>query len=373
MDKFLLKDSTYFQDVKLDPKDTIKIEVGDSKQLDFKPQFKIMRWDNEVNFSMRAEEKIGATFTNTNGVIKYITPEYEVHQYEKLTAGEDGGFEFEWVFGSKPLSNVLSATIQTKGLDFFYQPELTEKEKLHKHRPDNVTGSYAVYHSSKGGLNNIDGKEYRTGKAFHIYRPEAVDTNGVRVWCDLNIDERNGLLSVTVPQTFLDNAVYPVTVDPTFGYTSIGATTNDFGGNVLYAKAASLPDYNGAMTSMSIYGQIFSGTPDFNPALYTDSASAPDSRLAFVASGGTSYAAGASWITTNITYSSITRNTQYWLGFLSTGVGPLVYEDTGGSATLHYGSGNTWNATADDIGNESGIYSIYATFTANPEVSWIVA
>lgn len=224
--------TTFGREVKSNPKDRIQVEVGDSKQPDFKPQVKLMRWDNEVNLSIRAEEHPDATVETGGGVIKYITPDYEVHQYDKPEAGEDGGFEFEWILKKKPDTNILSATLQTKGLNFFYQPPLTQEEiDEGVVRPENVIGSYAVYHKTKGGMNRSDGMEYKTGKAFHIYRPQAFDANGLQTWCDLNIDEQKGELTVTVPQTFLNNAAYPVRVDPTFGYTSIGATgvdaTND--------------------------------------------------------------------------------------------------------------------------------------------------
>jgi len=217
----VINETTYSISVKQNPADKIEVEIGDSKQPDFKPQFKVMRWDNEVNFSMRAEEQPNAQVLQEDGKIKYITTDYEVHQYEKPDVSEDGGFEFEWVLNSPPSSNVLTATVQSKELSFYYQPPLTKEEIAEgAFRPDNVIGSYAVYHSSKSN-NVVGGMEYKTGKAFHIYRPKAIDANGIETWCDLNIADV--LLTVTVPQIFLDNATYPVTVDPTFGYTTAGA------------------------------------------------------------------------------------------------------------------------------------------------------
>lgn len=144
-----LNETTYNIEVKSNPSDRIVVEVGDVLQPDFKPQVKIKRWDNEVNFSMRAEEHPEATVEEVDGVIKYITPKYEVHQYEKPEAGEDGGFEFEWVLNEIPESNVLTTTIQSKGLNFLYQPALTQEEiDSGSSRPENVIGSYAVYHST---------------------------------------------------------------------------------------------------------------------------------------------------------------------------------------------------------------------------------
>lgn len=228
--KFRVENNTLSRDVKENPKDRIQVEIGDSKQKDFKPQAKIMRWDNDVNFSLRAEEHPDAVVETEGKLIKYKTPDYEVHQYELDPGdiGEDGGLEFEWVLPQKPSTNVLSATIQTKGLNFYYQPALTQEEiDQGAERPENVVGSYAVYHATKGGMNRADGMEYKTGKAFHIYRAKLIDANGNESWADYNTDlNETGILTITANQTWLNNAVYPVVVDPTFGYTSLGGSTS---------------------------------------------------------------------------------------------------------------------------------------------------
>ena len=51
----ILNSTTYKKDTIKDG-DEYKIEIGDSKDIDFKPQVKIMRWDNECNFSVRRIE-----------------------------------------------------------------------------------------------------------------------------------------------------------------------------------------------------------------------------------------------------------------------------------------------------------------------------
>jgi hypothetical protein len=269
LSSFEKTNNTLIKAVKENPKDKIEIEIGDSKQTDFKPQFKVMRWDNEVNFSMRAEEDPTATVDIQNGIVKYIAKNYEVHQYEKPEASEDGGFEFEWVLQQKPSNNVLTATIQTKELDFFYQPAFTPEEIAQgMSRPDNVIGSYAVYHKTKSN-NIVGGKEYKTGKFCHIYRPEAIDQKGNKVWCELHIDEGAGLLTVTVPQNYLDTATYPVVVDPTFGYTTIGASefqiaVNDFG-DVVSSRNGDIytPSESGVLATISVALR----SPAFDPVI----------------------------------------------------------------------------------------------------------
>lgn len=209
--------------------DRIEIEIGDSKQDEFFPQAKIKRWNNEVNLSIRRDN--GARrFRERNGQVVADSQEESVviYELEPDEQNEDGGLEIEIELPRRPKTNVFDFTIQTKGLAFYYQPPLTEQEKAQgATRPENVEGSYAVYHATKRD-NFVGGKEYKTGKAFHIYRPKAIDADGAEVWCELAIDEQAGILTVTVPQNWLDTASYPVRVDPTVGYTSLGASLTGY-------------------------------------------------------------------------------------------------------------------------------------------------
>jgi hypothetical protein len=108
-----------------DPKDRIQVEVGDTKQTDFYPQVKLMRWDNEVNMSFRLTESLAGAniiWDPQNQILKWIKSDKEIHFYE-LEPSQDlpeGGFEMEVILKSKPASNVLEYTINTKEFDFFY-------------------------------------------------------------------------------------------------------------------------------------------------------------------------------------------------------------------------------------------------------------
>lgn len=227
VEDFSVQNNTLVRDVADRVEDRISIEIGDSKQAEFIPQAKIMRWDNETNFSIRRDN--GArSFVERDGkiVAEGADENVVIYELEPDEQNEDGGLEIEIELPRRPKTNVFEFTLQTKGLNFYYQPELTEKEKAEgASQPDNVIGSYAVYHATKRD-NRVGGKHYKTGKAFHIYRPKAIDADGVEVWCELNIDEQAGVLTVTVPQDWLNRASYPVRVDPTFGYTSVGAAAN---------------------------------------------------------------------------------------------------------------------------------------------------
>jgi len=361
-----INSTTFRKKVKQNPKDRIEVIVGDDKQLDFKPQVKIQRWDNEVNFSMRAEEKLNAIVEEKKGIIKYITSDYEVHQYEKPEVSEDGGFEFEWVLNKKPESNILKATIQTKGLDFFYQPELTQEEiENGAERPENVIGSYAVYHKTK--KNNIVGEqEYKTGKFCHIYRPKAIDKNGVENWCELNINEEVGELTVTVPQDFLDNASYPVIVDPTFGYTSTG-------GSITYVSSGSDTEapgmksgsaLSGTLTAISAYMRVNSSTGGDYSWCFADTQ--PDSTWnKYQNYSPVSLSTTPAWVSKTGLSIAFSGASNVYVGiqlFYSGGAGsnPGVFYDTSaGTNGMRVSETGTYS-------NESTINrSVYATYTAS--------
>ena len=400
MKNFTLSANTLSRTVKDNPADRIEVEIGDSKQPDFKPQFKIKRWDNEVNFSMRAIEEAGATMVEKDGKVKYKGKDIEVHQYEKTEAGEDGGFEFEWVLNKKPKSNVLRTTIQHKGLDFFYQPEITDEEALasmfdgdkrtleeikREMRPENVVGSYAVYHSTKQN-NIVGGMEYQTGKAFHIYRPHAVDAKGVKVWCELDIKE--GELTVTVPEDFLNKASYPVVVDPTFGYTSVGGTqqaahNSSFDGFAYRATQFNLGE-GAEVTSMSAYmaKQSVSGhNPVFLAQIYSDDSDYPDNREGYT--NTFSLSTTPRWETATFGTNPTLTTADFWVGvnYVSgAGIGPLgqnrlsyiYYDSTSNLSALDSLNLSSGNPPPDPMDSDVSIlsggstrsYSIYATYTA---------
>lgn len=364
-DKYSFENETFKRVAKNNPKDKIEVEIGDAKQPDFKPQFKLMRWDNEVNFSMRAEEHPQATVETEGEKIKYVTPDYEVHQYDKPEASEDGGFEFEWFLPKKPESNVLTATIQTKGLDFFYQPALTSEEIAEgSFRPEKVVGSYAVYHKTKGGLNDANGKDYKVGKAFHIYRPEAVDAQGNKTWCELNVDVDGGLLQVTVPQEFLDSAVYPVVVDPTFGYTSVGASSNLNFRNRIRGTFAN-PGQSGSVTSISVYVNFQSvHITAMKGALYKTS----DSSLVTPQSDElTGFSTIDGWYNFTFSSSASVNSEDYYIAAWANepaSANTLMHYDVDGSS-IHLNVGTTYGDWPDPISVTNSVNkpSIYATYT----------
>ena len=276
-ENYFEKDNTFFTVAKTDPKDLVEKEIGDSKQIaEFIPQQKVCRWENECNVSLRlVHDEVTPVVSQVGDKVEWKGDKVEAHFYDIV--GEEhteGASEFEIILKEKPKTNVVEFTVVDKDVEYTYQPEITDEEvldsvkekltqeeilaKKREMRPENVVGSYAVY--AKTQKNNYTGCiEYKTGKIGHFYRPQIEDSAGTKVWGELHIE--NGLLSVTIPQDFLDKAVYPVkhSAGLTFGYTSAGASNMTLYHNKSYFDTSYIVggDYTlseaGDVSSISIY------------------------------------------------------------------------------------------------------------------------
>jgi len=268
---------------------------------------------------------------------------------------EEGAFEFDIVLKEIPTSNVIEFTVNTKNLVFHKQEALTPEDKFNgARRPANVVGSYAVYHDSKKG------NEYQTGKVSHIYRPRIFDANNNWVWGDLNVDTNAGILSITIPQDFLNIAVYPVVVDPTFGYTTIGASSQvtpsslEYYGNTGTISA-------GTITDISIAAKKASAGN--NTAYYNVSTSTTLHGNLSATSQVNSLTTSFAWYTKTGLSVSVSAGTLYVTGAPDYG-GPYdatstAYDTSTGTNGGKYSSGDVW--TAENTRN----YSVYATYTAS--------
>lgn len=258
----LTKDGTTYRYA---PAQDLEVEVGDALQADFDPQVKVKRWANECNFSLRFQlgggqrETVSTTADGTKVV--WEKGDYRAVFYHRADVGGDGGFEFEIHLGKKPPSNSFTFSYTSKGVEFLYQPPLTAEESQTievegqqvpiRIRPDRVVGSYAVYSKSKR-----DG-QYGTGKVCHIYRPHAVDAAGNETWGTISISppdaNGNGTVTLSLPQDWLNSATYPVVIDPTFGYSSAGASEWFVSGNNLFMMGGT-PGGAGTGDSISVHG-----------------------------------------------------------------------------------------------------------------------
>lgn len=371
----------------------IEAIIGDEKQPDsFLPRLKLKVWDNECNISIglpvdeTQKEKI-SVIEDEKGLLTWKQGKREAHFYpiEPSEEHPEGGYEFEVILDEKPESNIIEFTLNDpKDLKFYYQPEISDEEAQpladregitlieakRKIRPDNVVGSYAVYHASKS--NN----KYKAGKAFHIYRPKIIDVNGDWVWGELNIDESAQILTVTIPQKWLDGDVYPVTVDPTFGYTSAGASWRGYlNGNSWGSRYSSSEDANATTITAKLKPHT---SPTYNgncsAALYEYVSGTPGKlnyTISHVDGSDGVMVDGDNWY--DFTVNTAISAKEYVLLAWSNGFRMFAY-DTGGSSNQGlqhpnsemgtYGASPTvWQSSLDSVSTwTTDKYSIYVTY-----------
>ena len=392
-----IRENTWKHTVKDDPRDRLEIITGDDKQSNFQPQVKLQRWDNEVNASFRLQDrgagkglckrvrkqkrrkgdsKDNIVASGENGEIHY----YDLEPSEQLPAG---GFEFEVILDSPPESNTLEFSVEDKEVDFYYQPPMTEENlkeeqttdenniydsdgNIAPHRPDHIVGSYAIYTSEDKP--NIEGEEkYRSGKVGHIHRPKIVDAKENEVWGSLNY--KDGTLIVEIPRDFLDSASYPISIDPTFGYETIGSSDESASGDKIRGIHSTCPESAGLSQITAHFDEIIvyaecQPTLGIDMAVYKRSdrslVSVSDSRQF----SDTNY---SQW--GDFTISGSLTNQDYWLVLNNRYCwesGPdradLSYDtvsNAGGYEVYDYGS----YPSSFDLTINDKKYSIYATYT----------
>lgn len=268
-------------------------------------------------------------------------------------ADERDGFEFDVELTTKPANNIMPLTIKAKGLVFYYQPELTPEERLKSVRPPDVVGSYAVYHESKMH------DHYKTGKAFHIHRPYATDAEGNQVWCELDLDLGNEKLNIIIPPEFLDQAVYPIVIDPYFGYTTLGATAADSSNAIKGIQATSLSSTSGLVYRI-VVGKSSSATGQ-KAAIYDNSSNK------VVGSKETTDTSTIKtwWQFTPVSAVSLSANTNYYLVYWTSAQAYAgIWFDTGAGVTVAqtYVAGDDGFPASLTFTTDSNRYSIYVVY-----------
>ena len=344
-----------------------------------KAQVDMVGWNDEYRISIKPQipsNALGATDKdfNVTATRPLLSNKVEYKQgdvtafIEPITEKE---FDIDFTLDSKPDTNIFEYKIEgAEDFDFFYQPALTQEEiDEGAERPDNVVGSYAVYHKTKANnCTNCGHALYATGKVMHIYRPKAIDDNGNEEWAILGY--QNGVLSVTVSQKFLDTATYPVIVDPTFGYTSIGGSTGGSGQGWWLGRIGTLSE-DGTVTSISAYGDDNASPNSIIKAMLVEK-----SGMTIVSNGigGTVVPptlGNPAWnVMTYSTNPTVSNGVSYYAGNLSNGDDAACFrrfQDTGGvSGDSRADVTNSLSSPTDptDYANSTNIYSIYATYTA---------
>jgi hypothetical protein len=363
-----------------------KAEIGDIDSLSFKPHLKLNRWGKECSLTLNLPTDEKPLPVIKGEKIIWLSKGRSVEFYPT-----EGGFEFDIIIPQKPETNIVSLDFEHNNLEFCYQPPLTEEFKegwsdecqdfitvsetevrnskgaVVVHRPENVVGSYAVYHATRTNMHKgeADAEKYKCGKAFHVYRPKVTDAKGNWIWANINITRDN--LTITIDQDWLNNASYPVVIDPEFGYhPATPATANALASCIAMAGAAFIRTAvtGDTITKFSIYGTSNGGTTGFDAAIYSIVGGVPSARLSAgvivvlptVAAWADS-AAVSQALSNGVTYcvalgndGAGTENAYY-----DTGSGNNRSNDTGAGALPASWTHATWSTTR---------WGVYATYTA---------
>lgn len=269
-------------------------EVGDKRERNkFVPRVKISRWfDGFLEFGVPgALHGGGDAITHDGEAIVWSRGIYTAKFYDFAADPDDeqgnGSFEWELILSSAPPINSFSIDIRKQNVVMSYQPPLTVQEIADGHiRPDRVVGSYAVYHTTK--RDHILGQtNYQVGKIGHLYRPKVTDANGDWIWGQWNTDaETTGQLTLTIDAAWLAAAVYPVVIDPTFGYTTAGGsfssdTAGECGGYTSSSGRTHTASAGDVVTKFSCHCRSATQDQVVNVAVYDiDGSGDPQTRLA---------------------------------------------------------------------------------------------
>ncbi len=208
---------------RFDPKDArignadAYIKIGGFEDLTkFIPNINISKWDDEffLNINTVGVQK-GDVKSFKRGKIVFEQSGIQ-HRYYPTTEKRPK-LEYEMIFASKPSSlEVWFDLLHSDGLLFGRQIDFIPGSIY----APNVPGSYVVYTPAGGEYRN---NKYRTGKICQFYMPELIDDIGRRIFVE-KFEIENGKMLIVLPDTWMENAVYPVRLDPLVGTNNIGAS-----------------------------------------------------------------------------------------------------------------------------------------------------
>ncbi len=335
----------------------------------FVPNINASKWSDECWLNIKHPDVINTEIEQfTNGKIEFSVGN-NIHRYY---VDKDGRLEYEIELKTKPMLNVIELDLTfPDGLMFCYQDTLENEYKknsknhptledylLHNTRPENVVGSYAVYWKKR---NN----QYKTGKFCHIYRPIATDALNSSEWLDLFIDSETKKLRITIPQKWLDEAKYPVIIDPTLGYDTVGGS--NYGAADLLAGCEDDTDGSGGTVSLYHIALAAVGSSTGLKLAIAESNGSGDFSVQDVVD----QVVGAASVSDDVQIAAqgavLVASSPYALLFIVEDAGTKIKYDDIGANSSYYAFGKTYadefvDPTAAGYSSDSWRYSIWADY-----------
>jgi len=363
------------------------IFIGDESDQNFKPKVKLKRWGGECSFDLELVTSDVIISVIEDGKLKQKkTNDYEI--IFDVDETDEGSFSFDILLHKKWKDDVMVFDINLAGLTADYQPPLTESPEILQGlfprvfsvtetecfdefgevvvtRPEKVVGSYVLMHSTKKG-HAVGKTNYKAGQAGILYRPRAIDDNGVEHWITQEIVGSQLLLDLN-DDWFKNEAKYPVYVDPTFGYTTVGGSNTPADSNWWVGYQDAPGDGDGLVDSVHIYqsggaGEYFKGV-----MVLASNRNIIANGVSPAQVGST----GPAWVVCN--YSSkpaVTDGTNYYIGIISDAVQNWYYNLTG---SIQEDSSNSYSSPTNptDSNPYPVSFSLYATYNPAPVDTWV--
>lgn len=371
-----------------------KVYFGNTDIPFFEPTIELCRWDNECRLKLIPSYNNGSfSYNSANRSVYWQNANKNGESIRVFYDNDREVIEYDIILPKKPTSNIHTMAFEARGLDFYYQPSLADEYEtgysemyqtdiivndtsitsintgeILNYRPMDVVGSYSVYHSSKCG-HVMGNKNYMAGKAFQWLKPLIYDSAGASCWGTLEVDTIHSIRTVTIPQQFIDDAVYPITIDDAFGYTSAGSSYYQPAADTAITWINGYAGSEGTGVSMSVYAEKPTGpNPEGNVQLAVYDTDSPANLVTNAYTPSIYIDNAAQWWTSNFATAPTFEAIDYC----------MVYNNDNGKPRLYYDSGNpdehsvsqsfnTWPSTLSfsDSGNDYK-HSIYCTYEPPP-------
>lgn len=252
------------------------------------------------------------------------------------------------------------------GLAWIYQPALLQAElDAGDLQPIDMIGSYVAKFNQSGRYLDASGEElvnYGNGKFCYLKRPKWFDAAGNVYWGNQLIDGYEHTVDIP-PREWLDAAVWPVTLDPTFGFDSVTGSSNKYvATGVALACAIPAPASNGTLDSISLLLNTYAN--DITVGLLSGTTT-PDTTVEAMASATLS---GKQWHEIDSsTTPAVATDGEYHIGATAATNGLYFYRDAG-TAQSNWDTSYTYVSGVFDTSGmatyqTSYDYGCYATYT----------
>lgn len=391
--KELIKDSTKQLYKTTLGEDNDEVIIGDELSLDtvnLKPKIKFTKWGKENSLSIiipddlitdkkpKLENNNKTLEIGDNKVGFYFEPQ-----------DDEINFKFGLIFYEKPTTNTWTFQLERwEEFDFFYQPPLANVNadgsswEYMIDKEGNIvggakmsaegSGSYAIYHKTKKDY-AVGKTNYKNGKFGHYLRPKFIDANGISVWA--NLDIKDGVVTITIPQEFLENATYPTKANDIFG-TDTYPTEGWSAANYYQFHTLTTTTEAGVITQFSWYGRRRnSANANVVVGLYQNgdvdyNENCPDERLDYSPALAINSDTAQWWNGAAQVGYTLVASTKYWFVFCSN-TDVNVFRDTGAANTSATKSNSVYSSPPPNpFGSFSSSWitdnykwSIYATYT----------